>query len=101
MTSADVDLGMFEAVVRRAIETCRPRGESWRVVVSRVPAVDEIVLHFDVARELEPVRLFTFSPGGDDAVHSGPFKTACQFLGIYGPDSIRPASAGFSGSTGR
>jgi hypothetical protein len=66
MTSADADLGTFKAVVRRAIETCRPRGEPGRVVVSREPAVDENVLKFDVARELEPTRWFTLMPSSEE-----------------------------------
>jgi hypothetical protein len=75
------------AVLQKAIETCRPSGGEWTIATS----TDWPTLMAKVARGVEPARWFTFQTDDDDDVHSGLYRTACQFLRCYWPDSIKPA----------
>jgi hypothetical protein len=79
----------YQAVVRQAVEVCRPGGEAWTIVTHE--RHDPTILTFDFSRGTEAPRSFTYLPEGDDAEHSGLFKIACQFLGIYWSGAIPPS----------
>jgi hypothetical protein len=79
----------YQAVLRLAIEMCRPVGEAWVIVTHG--SQDGTMMTFDFSRGMEAPRWFTFQPKGDDAEHSGLFKTACHFLRVYWAGAIAPS----------
>src|SRR5436190_7127210 len=81
--------GAYEAVLRQAIEACGPPGEEWTIITHEAPG--GTILTFDFARGTDAPRSFTFQPEGDDAKHSGLFKTACQFLWVYWAGVVAPS----------
>ena len=68
----------YLAVIRRAIEMCRPPDEEWSVTTHTQP--QSTVLVFDLALGNEPARWFTYRPGLDDEAQTGLLKTASLFL---------------------
>lgn len=76
----------YQDVLQQAIEVTRPAGESWTIAMRL--AEDGAMLTFEFARGTEGRRSFTYLPDGDDAKHSGLFKTACQFLRVHWAGAI-------------
>ena len=79
----------YQHVLRQAIEACRPPGEAWTVVTHEEQ--NATILTFDFSRSTKAPRSLTFQPEGDDAAHSGLFRTACQFLRVHWAGAIAPS----------
>jgi hypothetical protein len=78
-----------QAILRQAIETCRPTGESWSAVMRETP--DGSLMTCEFSHGTDTPRSFTFQPEGDDATHSGGFRTGLSFW-VYWARGIAQSS---------